>query len=409
LRKKSSRGHAKHPRKVAPPSFTVAVMSDLHAYSAADPGRAEKKRISPSYLCADPAPVALHGNPLDDLTKLIHEEGMRADAVFCPGDLGDIASASGIQFAWAGVERVARSLKAKAVYATAGNHDLNHTHHEPEEELKRINAFPVAKAAIRAAFWADHYAIVTDRHARIILLNSSAYHAAEDSERKYGRVSERTLLGLAQELRKSPRQAVQLLLCHHHPHQHADYDLGEADVMKYGQHLLDLLAKHGNWLVVHGHKHHPKLTHAAGNSTAPWVFAAGSLAAMPNPSTVGHARNQFYLVHFDPSSFAYRGWGGSIQAWDWAPFDGWKPATAGSGLPATTNFGYLGDIEQLAGEIYKLLPAAYEGYREWSDLLGKVPPLLRVCPRDIEELRTFELRVEFNDRGEPHQVARGNR
>ncbi len=407
MARKSSKGNSKGPEPLTLPPFTVAVMSDLHAYSAADPGRAEKKRISPSYLCADPAGGVLHGNPLDDLVKLIDEDTLRADSVFCPGDLGDIASASGIQFAWAGVERIAKRLRAKSLYATAGNHDLNLTHHEPEEELKRITAFPIARAPVRAAFWADHYAIVTERRARIILLNSSAYHAAEDAERKYGRVSERTLLALAEALRKSPRHAVQLLLCHHHPHQHADYDLGEADVMKYGQHLLDLLAKHGNWLVVHGHKHHPKLTHAAGNSSAPWVFAAGSLAAMPNPSTVGHARNQFYLVHFDPSSFARKGWGGSIQAWDWAPFDGWKPASATSGLPATTNFGYLGDVERLAAEIYRLLPGAHEGYREWKELSTRLPSLLRLCPRDIQELTAFKLQIEFNDRGEPHQVGRG--
>lgn len=387
--------------------FRVAVVSDLHMYSQSDPGRAVARRVTPSYLCADHGQPLGSGDPVADLERLIDQEpNLRADLLLCPGDLGDIASETGIRAAWKRVQEIGRRLRATCVVGTPGNHDINLTGHEPEECLKTLAAYPVSDTTRRNEFWTDHFTVIDADSYRLVCLNSSAYHDTGDPERKYGRLGERTRKSLLESFKQLQRKPIQILLCHHHPHQHSEYQLGEHDVMKGGQLLLDLLSRFGNWLVVHGHKHHPKLTRAAGHNTAPWVLAAGSLAALPNPAVQGHARNQFYILEFDSSTFATLGWGGTGYAWDWATEDGWSPAGRDSGLPARFGFGYSGDLGLLARSMVPHVPPNAQSYADWLSVVTQVPVLNRMTPRDIDELMNHGFMIEFGDNGVPLQIAR---
>ena len=113
-------------------------------------------------------------------------------------------------------------------------------------------------------YWARHYAIVDDPNCRLVILNSSAYHGQTDEEQNHGRVDTFTLEQMKAELLGVSSPKLNILLCHHHPQQHSEYNLGEDDLMKHGQLLLDTLGSGdiGQWLVIHGHKHHPKITYA---------------------------------------------------------------------------------------------------------------------------------------------------
>jgi hypothetical protein len=72
-----------------------------------------------------------------------------------------------------------------------------------------------------------------------------------------------------------------------------------------GQFLLDLLAydSNGDWVVLHGHKHCPKISYAAGGVTSPIVFSCGSIGAKLYPELNGNVRNQWYLLEFSSPSF----------------------------------------------------------------------------------------------------------
>lgn len=395
-------------RPISSNRLTVAVLSDLHCFSESDPKRKEMKWPTPSFFSADAKPVTLRGDPIVDLERLITgTPALHADLLLCPGDLGDRASSTGIAHSWTWLGKIGTALGVTRIASTVGNHDLDHEHYEPDGQLKSLSPlFPINDAAQRAVYWTDHFAVIEDPLYRLLLLNSSAFHAKDPPEKNHGRIGERTLLQLQSLLATSERKPIQLLLCHHHPHQHADYGLGEHDVMTYGQHLLDCLGKHGLWLVVHGHKHHPKLTHAAGGSNAPWVFAAGSVSAIPWSGTSGHNSNQFYLIDFDLASFDKLGWGGRIRAWDWAVEDGWRPASSGSGLPSDFGFGFLGDIAGIAQKIRSVLPAKDAGYLSWSTLRSRIPVLDRMSPRDLDELTNHGIALELDANGNPSQIAR---
>jgi hypothetical protein len=142
--------------------------------------------------------------------------------------------------------------------------------------------------------------------------------------------------------KKTAPSKINVCLCHHHPQKHDELELGDYDDMQGGQRLLDLLGsgEFGEWLVVHGHKHHPKLVYSQGGATAPPVLSAGSLSAFLPPKTYGSAANQFYVVEFDEQSIHDFGLVGLVRAWDWDFGNGVRAATGRSGIPSTCGFGY---------------------------------------------------------------------
>ena len=359
--------------------------SDLHAYS--------DRATSPSHLdIGAPESVTLQ-HPIAALLKLIDEKSLSADYLLCPGDLGDKADPKGIAYAWKSLDRVAQTLKCKLFTATAGNHDLDSrlatTNHDPEHILKGlIPSYPLQDETLDDRYWSRAYVIVDRSPVRLVLLNSSAYHGIGNIEQNHGRISELTLSRLRSDLAKLPEMPINILLCHHHPHQHSELNLGEQDVMKEGQQLLDLLGGggFGRWLVIHGHKHHPKIAYAAGSSISPVVFAAGSLCAILTGALQTSARNQFYIIEVDPDDCAKYGLVGTVRAWDWYPGNGWIEASPqSSGLPASFGFGSRSDPQLLAHAV-SVIAAQSTAAISWHDLVAKLPEIAYLLPRDLEQV-----------------------
>jgi hypothetical protein len=88
---------------------------------------------------------------------------------------------------------------------------------------------------------------------------------------------------------------INLLVCHHPPGVHGEHDLGEYDFIHNGDGLLRCLEHHGAWLVVHGHKHHGRISYAQGSNAAPIIFSASSLGFCLDVAKPG-VRNQFYIL-----------------------------------------------------------------------------------------------------------------
>ncbi len=269
-----------------------AVASDLHVYEVEGDNSPSALRVG-----ADETDHLRH--PIAALLHLIRSQDLRADALLCPGDLGDRASTAGIQYAWAKLVQLQKAIRAKELFATVGNHDVDSrgksNKFDPRGFLQTLDPpFPYKTLAISDHYWSRHFAVIERSNFRIVLLNSSAFHGYE-SEHIHGRVSEHTLSALEKALvRSKTPPLVNILLCHHHPMLHSDRKLGDHDTMKQGQELLDMINQHSEWIVIHGHKHDPRLSYASGQSSVtPIVFAAGSLTASLYPEIASSARNQF--------------------------------------------------------------------------------------------------------------------
>ncbi len=364
----------------------IAIASDLHAFANLDPG--------PSHLDIDlPESVTLQ-HPIGALIERIGTASDRlyADILLSPGDLGHTANPKGIAYSWHALGRIAEALGCEVYTATAGNHDVDSryqsTDHNPDHILKGLlPSFPLQNETLDDKYWSRTYSIYDGPSYRLVVLNSSAYHHGTEIERNHGRIDVNALSRLKQELASLSSKQVNVLLCHHHPHSHSEYDLGEGDVMKQGQLLLDALGsgQYGRWLVVHGHKHHPKIAYAAGGSNSPVVFGAGSLCSILAGKLQTVARNQFYIIDIDLADCEQYGLVGRVRAWDWSAGNGWIEASTNSGLPAEFGFGERQDPIRLAKSIAGLINPSPDPV-PWSTILNQFPSIKYLLPQDLLEL-----------------------
>ncbi len=391
--------------------LTIAVISDLHAFDSV--GADEK--TEPSHLCTNASPGVHSQHPTRALEAMIVSESLAANLLLCPGDLGDKARPAAISYAWSEVNRIATRMHASEVVATVGNHDIdsrfNYSDHDPKGFLQTLTPpFPLRVEPANDRFWSRNYAVLERTDYRLLVLNSSAFHGGKPDEINHGRISERTLDAIKRDLSDSETNQLTILLCHHHPHKHSEFKLGEYDEMLGGQLLLTALGsgEYGEWFILHGHKHHPKICYAARGSNAPVIFSAGSLCAKLYPELGIVARNQFYMIRFPVTEFGTMGLVGTFEAWDWITGKGWQRAgRTGSGLPGRGGFGFRSNIDLLANEVSK---AVNGETMEWETLLASMSKLRYLIPADLEILITrlktqHGIRVLTSPEGDLEQIG----
>lgn len=397
--------------------LTVAVLSDIHAY---DPS-GTSAGAAPSYVRVMTTNSSASPDPFEELRRLISDGRLSADMLLCPGDLGDRAEPKAVKHAWEQVQQVGQLLKCREIVATAGNHDVDSRHkytdHDAKgflQSLKPLFPFPMGKSESEALcheYWSQHFAIIEESSFRLVVLNSAAYHGEAPEEIEYGRISQHTLTRLKERLKRG-RAMVNLLLCHHHPLVHAELDLGERDTMRYGHQLLDLLADpdYGSWIVIHGHKHHPRITYAQGRASSAVVFAAGSFSAQLYPTLGTAARNQFYLISLPLGEVQSGGIHGTFRAWDWIANKGWQPATKDSGLPGSGGFGCRSHPSKIAAAIAGVARGNGKKFYDWNEIRKSVHELDYILPNDFQRLvseleNTHGMKILFSSAGIPTQLG----
>jgi 3',5'-cyclic AMP phosphodiesterase CpdA len=321
---------------------------------------------------------------------------LSADVVLVGGDLGHMASAEGIIYAWAEVQRVATALGAPLVLATAGNHDLDSRHLSGDPDLKAVlqdlvPPFPTPHDALNDQYFSRYYAVINHPEYRLVTLNSCGVHT-NPGQIENGWFDRRTADRLTKELAEAESRPVQILVCHHHPYRFGDIDLADLSEMKGGHLLLERLGsgKYGQWTVVHGHKHMPRIGYAAGGALSPVVFSAGSLSSSLYLELQTTSRNQFYLLSFEPEAAAALGAGvvGTFRAWNWVSALGWTEAPPGSELPPRGGFGYRSNPTELARRVEKVLAASGRSTMPWTDIVRALPELEYLIPSDLAAVRT---------------------
>jgi hypothetical protein len=389
-------------------TIKVAIMSDLHAYDLL-----RKDKTVPSFLCC--GPNANSNGPIDSLIDLITKESLSANIVLCPGDLGDKARKSGVKFGWKCVHNVAAALKSETIIGTVGNHDIDSRHSDGDDptqfgHLQRLDPrFPVVDPTLCNQYWAQQFAFLDYLNITILNVNSSAHHGFHRGQETHGLITDDALALIKQGLISRASKQLKIVLCHHHPHKHSELDLGEYDEIVGGQRFLKLLEEYPEWLVIHGHKHHPKLTYANGSSSSPVVFSAGSLSASLYETLRTKVRNQFYILEFPINVYSTMGFVGQYSAWDWHVGIGWVPATlVGSGLPATGGFGVRGKARIVANDIATFVS---NGVRSWTEILAQLPILAYFIPDDLERVvseltTTHSLTVERDSSGTIAQIGK---
>ncbi len=296
---------------------------------------------------------------------------------------------------WAAVKEISAALGATLIATTLGNHDVDSRkkHHPNAFHMSRHVArdYPLADDSQRSEFWNDGFTIIDHPAVRIVVINSVAeHHSVAQAER--GSVTPELLSNLDRRLRGLPSRQPQVALVHHHPIPHEDSGLGSEDLMVNGSLLLDRLGEHGVRVVVHGHKHHPRLRYydAAGQQMV--IFAAGSFAAIS--ARFFDAGNLFHIVELEAHAALNTTQAGRIKSWAYSHGKGWGPAHPRlHGIPSDTGFGCLLDPSALAADIARLSLAGPTTVLMWADVTQSLPDLSYVTPAHLESVSAELLRV----------------
>jgi len=380
--------------------FRVAVLSDLHF------GSAKQEKDHTFVIAGEPAVPRQH--PFEDLRRLIEAEGISANVVVCPGDITLQAGRIGLQHAWEALNQLTADLQAEHLLVATGNHDISsrlkddaptpgkeRLDESPEiwERLKQLDPkypYPQGTRVQRLEYWAEHFFTADIGGVRFVVLNSCNSHSRGPGEFERGRVTDYTIERLNEAIRTRPYPTLNVLVCHHHPARQPDLSQLDADYseMAQGRALLRALEESEQpWLVIHGHKHNPRIEYAQGESgDAPVIFSAGSFSAVLSPRYFPDGRNQFYVIELDLEYVHRNGIAGVIHAWDWASGKGWFRSArnvARARVPSGAGFGHRYNARDA-----HLIGQHFTGAErvDWLDVRKQFDFLKYITPEDLKRL-----------------------
>jgi predicted phosphodiesterase len=361
--------------------ITIAILSDLHPTTSA----AEHK----SHLQMDVEELEIF-HPVMSIRKLAENNNLKVDVVVCPGDFGNQSDPQSIKYGWQSLHKIKDYLGASTVIISPGNHDHDsrgvHVEFDPKYFLQSLEPkFPFSEHKKNTHFWAWHWAESYQNNCRFIVLNTSAYHGIKE-EYCHGRVAPRTIEMIANHV-NNKHSAINILVCHHHPVKNEDIT-GDYESMINGELLLSKLdqSNSGPWIIIHGHKHFPKIFYSQGTSDSPVIFSAASFSAYLHQEISARVGNQFHIMEIDIDKTNVEGHcHGEFRTWDWSSGIGWIPAPDEKGLPHKGGFGHRASSTKIASELAKLL--VNQNLVHSEEIYRYYPDLKFVSPLDLVKVK----------------------
>ena len=254
---------------------------------------------------------------------------------------------------------------------------------------------PETAAERRWIYWGRGYEIIEKDDVFWLLVNSSHFHfTTRENEYERGRIGDVALETLRNELRNRVGHndhRIFVMLIHHHPipYENLDVDLGRIP-MTNGPGLMRVLSECGvAWLVIHGHKHFPRLirSHDEGPGKS-IVFAAGSVGTELSGAIAAHTRLQFYIIEADVMNQSAEPVAtGRLRAFSWVDND-WQPSKkTNQGIPDRCGYAIPELSATTLAAIIERTVSAAGTYLTWDEIIQKAPLLGSVIPPDCKNLR----------------------
>lgn len=357
--------------------LNIAIVSDLHCKYSNGKNASEVF----SYLTSDLFPVPIERNPVESLKRVIDDNSLVADLLLCPGDITDKSDKQGLISGWKYLEDLKIAFNSKILAATVGNHDMDSRKlfgTDPTDSLRRFSTkFPTDDNSLNTFFWANHFCLVDSEKCDLLIFNS-AYSQLDEKTCNESSISQLILDNIEKSLKTVYGNGkLKIAMCHHHPIKHSNMDYKDGDSINKGDDFLKLLEKYDFSLVVHGHKHDPRLNYL--NSLP--IFCAGSFSSMTNLLDIG-AQNTFHFIEIKKNKR------GLIRSWIYGPKDGWTQKSD-TYFPCYTGFGVNVKVETLAADCAAWFKKQSQEFISFADLLKEFPDIDYLIPTEQIKLDDF--------------------
>lgn len=377
----------------------IAVISDIHIGT-----HARSKDLNPHVV--EPGSA---NKFIDRFLEFIKVEGITADYLVISGDISSKCMRQEFLHAEQVILKIADGLRVKSdkVYFVPGNHDvdwdvLSLRHNSPEDKsdlrikqrydpIKFVDFFHSSNSASELnGLFDDPYIACWDLDDVCFVGYNSAWHDEPEQMNHPGLVDAQHLQALRNLLEgKTLDGKVKIFITHHHliPHDEPDFK-PNFSVMQNAEGLLDILDKFRFDVVIHGHKHYPRIKHYDhGGNHKIIVIAAGSFSAALG-THLDYTANMFHLLttesrHSDDETIQ-----GKLNSWAYSEARGWYTNKEEVGVNPCEPFGYYNSLSILYREVVNLINKAFaiHGSIKWSKLLEDNPDLQYVGSRSMKAL-----------------------
>ena len=362
----------------------ICIISDIHCSK-------EKGGTNLFYSNIPDRPISQ--NPLSSFLKIMESDPeIKSDIVICLGDLGHQAYDKGIKIAWDSIERIKNEMNCKIKIGIPGNHDIDSRkiyNKNPNEYIQNFSLnFPTPVKNLNSKFWADGFCLYENENCEILMINTVHDHKDAESA-KISIINEVTLENIEDEL-KMDIDKVKLCILHHHPIKHTDIsNWNDTDSLEKGDKLLALLNRFNYDIVIHGHKHQPRVCELNGLT----ILAAGSFSCFENLQATGTS-TMFHIVDIEGQGK------GKILSWEFNYQKGWAK-NQNHNFPPEIGFGETKDINLIANEINQLFAKNLNKPLLYEKIINEIPELSYIIPEKLIRLRNI-LNTRYNLFMEPN-------
>jgi 3',5'-cyclic AMP phosphodiesterase CpdA len=370
----------------------IALISDLHV-------GAENRGMD---MCPHPLlPDEVSGRCPDYVATIEQQasefkEKGDIDMLCVTGDISNRAHAEEFKLADRAIERVANALSIPktSVYFVPGNHDIYwpvmelnpHDFWAPYRYAPLLqNGLTFQRRISESQFGAidcEPYFIAWKNEKSIVLgINSAAFDGPTAATHS-GVIRQETIHAIDTFLKELPVDFSQTRVCllHHHPIQYSEKIPNSVDlsIAVNSENLINVLNKHSFDLILHGHKHQPRLKTHLINNCHPFVsLCAGSFSSILHPLHFDGSSNLFHIMNIDGRDQSSKGIQGTLQSWTYTTEGIWKPSHENRGIPAVEAFGSLATPTQIKTDLKNTIPNLMirSTVCKWTDLVSQHPHL----------------------------------
>lgn len=358
----------------------IGVVSDLHCHSIEN-----NNGIRDSLITDEEVPI--FQDPYKSFLYLIETtKKIEVDILVVAGDLSNKACPVGLKMGYNIITEISKVLNAEILVTNIGNHDVDSRKiysSDPVKQVKELKPFfPFNSKENFEYFWDNGFQILEFENYRLLIINTAHNHN-DAKKTEHGDISEESLKFLEDNLDKLENNKLGIAVTHHSPIEHSHFNSGITDFMHNGDDLSKIIDKYGFKLLIHGHKHDPRLRQMPGGVNSPFIFSSGSFSAVRERLLLGGV-NTFHVISLN--LMGKNKGQGKIDTWFFTSTKGWNKDIRNQYFESEVGFGAFTNLDDLSSNIVDFIRSSSNNIVSWSEVVKTFPEIEYLIPTDIEKL-----------------------